>query len=282
MEWSTKGWECFSGCSVSDGSSASCSGLLLFVVHMAVGMKHVQHALLLDGILMDTHISRMDYLSLYCLTNSLFLLFSSQAGFLGLIFTLHLFVLFPPFFFLGLSDHLKDGVSYTQCQSVLCCCICFSVLLMISSCFSLSYLLSTSIRNQPAIRLVNYFSGWTLYMCSLSSHQRLSLLFVSVWSRDEHFVQYCETGRMFQFLGRQLIILLCCNVLSRPWKQPHRESVCVYVFLSVYLYFAQKCVAVRESELQEEKSWSSYCYCYLVGWYRLQKNLFCKIQQSKL
>lgn len=35
---------CFSVCSVSDGSSASCSALLLFVVHMTVGRKHVQHA----------------------------------------------------------------------------------------------------------------------------------------------------------------------------------------------------------------------------------------------
>ena len=54
------GYRYISVCSGSDGSS----GLLLLVVHMTVGLKHVQHALLPDGLLMDTHISQMDALSL--------------------------------------------------------------------------------------------------------------------------------------------------------------------------------------------------------------------------
>lgn len=145
-------------------------GQLLFVVHMAAEWSMSSMQRLLDGLLMDTHIYQMDYLSIYTapLISSFFPLFVLSGSFFY-------FLSFSTSFFL--SEHLKDGVSYMFYFIIL-----FFFFLPYLACFPLH-----------AACLLNYFSVCFFTRALLPPSLSLS---VSIrW--DERFVYDCETRRMF-------------------------------------------------------------------------------------
>lgn len=154
--------------------SAICSALLPFVGHMAVGMKHAQHALLLDGLLMDSHIYQMnDPSKLPDLVILYYFFFFVLSGWFSEIefYTASIFT-HSLTHSLFLSLFIKLFKARCQLQTLPSICpvaFVFQSSPLISSCFSLSCLLSMScIHNQPAVCLVNYSAFFTRPVFPLS------------------------------------------------------------------------------------------------------------------
>lgn len=162
--------------------SAICSAPLPFVVHMAVGMKHVQHALLLDGLLTDSHIIAKWMTSLNCLIYLFFILPSPLFSALSELDYIHFYSLncsLPPF----LSFPVRPFEGWCQLQPLpfICPVVVFvfqsSPMISLSFIsFSLSCLFSIScIHKQPAMCLVTYSAFFfflhvlSFSMCSSAS-----------------------------------------------------------------------------------------------------------------